>query len=102
MTDQELIENTFKEIYDKGLEIIAKKGADYANEDNRFINFEKLANLNDLTPQRAFCFYLGIKIARLTELYKGKKQPKNESVEDTLLDLINYAVLFIAYNKKQM
>lgn len=101
MQDAQLIDSCFDEICTKGKEVTARKGADYANTSNRFINFEKLAHMNSLTTEQAFCFYLGIKLARLTELFGAQKTPRNESVEDTIEDMINYAVLFYAFLRKQ-
>lgn len=38
---------------------------------------------------------LTTKMDRLTELLNSEKSPQNESIEDTLLDLANYAILGI-------
>ena len=80
--------------------VLERQGKDYANEGNKFENFEKMANLLSIKPEQSFIFYLSIKITRLVELYRESKEPSNESVEDTLLDLIGYATLFRAYRSK--
>lgn len=86
----------FLDMIKKMEEIHIRKSHDYANEKNPFDNFDKQAELiswftNDI--DRAFVGIIGIKLARLSELLGGK-EPKNESIEDTFLDLANYVVLW--------
>lgn len=75
----------FKKIVDTMYELYKKKNANYGN------SFEKL--YNDLGPI-AGLVPLHNKLDRLTNLIKGGHNDF-ESVEDTLTDLANYAVLFI-------
>ena len=68
------------------------KGDDYANED-RLSNF-KLAGAISGGDARTNCLNLiSTKVARLGVLIKTNKEPNNESIEDSVLDLANYAVL---------
>jgi hypothetical protein len=101
MTDRQLINKTLEETLKQLSDILNKKFDDYANEDNGFSNFEKMSNLLEQDVKEVFVFYMSIKIARLVELIKRNKEPKNESIEDTINDLIGYSVLFKSYiNKK--
>ena len=71
--------------------IMLGKGDDYANED-RLSNFKLAGNICGVTPELNCLNLIATKVARLGVLLQGK-EPKNESVQDSILDLSNYAVL---------
>lgn len=91
---------TFRRLLQQMDKIHERKGKDYARKDNVYSNFEIAGTLGRLftDPQDvAFATLIGVKIARLAEL-KGKgKQPHNESVADTHLDMATYAGLWAAW-----
>ena len=90
MKRKELLQK-HKKMTDKARSLMAIKNADYGANSDPFRNFRRhgLAGIN---------VRLSDKLARLdTFVEKGVLQVKDESVQDTLLDLINYAVLFAAY-----
>lgn len=70
---------------------ILGKGNDYANAD-RLSNFKLAGAICGLTPEQNCLSMIATKVARLGVLLGGKT-PNNESIEDSLLDLANYAVL---------
>ncbi len=80
-------------------EIHARKSADYAKEENPFLNFERAAIIaswfND-PVDKVFATFIGNKLARKAELLNGKT-PKNESIADTFLDENTYSILWHAY-----
>lgn len=80
-------------------EIHDRKNQDYAQEGNPFSNFERMSTIaewfND-PVHKSFVSLIGVKLARLAELLNGKT-PKNESIDDSFLDLCTYCVLFHAY-----
>lgn len=71
--------------------VMLGKGDDYANED-RLSNFRLAGNICGVTPELNCLNLIATKVARLGVLLQGK-EPKNESVQDSILDLSNYAVL---------
>jgi len=71
--------------------IMLGKGDDYANED-RLSNFKLAGNICGITPELNCLNLIATKVARLGVLLQGK-EPKNESVQDSILDLSNYSVL---------
>lgn len=76
-----------------------KKNADYASEENPYSNFERsgiIASWFDDSVDKSFAILVGIKLARIAELRKGK-EPKNESLFDSFLDLGTYCFLWGAY-----
>jgi len=92
----------FVVILDKMREIHDKKSQDYAKDDNVYSNFEFAALVSDIFTDpvdRVFATMIAIKLARLAELGKGKS-PKNESVEDSHLDLATYCTIWAAYRKR--
>lgn len=92
---------TFIELIDKCKKIHNKKSYDYASNNNPHSNFEfasEFAHNFMSAPDHTYATIIGIKIARLIELLNGK-EPKNESVEDTFIDLANYVLLWGAYVK---
>jgi hypothetical protein len=96
MTLQDQKEN-FKKFTEKQEEILLQKGDDYATED-RMSNFKLAAAITGLTAEQICLAVIGIKLARLGVLTKGKT-PKNESIEDTIIDTANYYFLLDCIRK---
>lgn len=95
-TYQEILKGLLGEI----LKLTEKKAHDYARTSDTLSNFKVQAAMQSALFDRevvgsdiAFQFIL-VKLARLANL-KGK-DPQNESVRDTILDLINYVGLYHA------
>jgi hypothetical protein len=75
-----------------------KKNQDYADTANGryYSNFESAAQVAGCTVDTVFRVLIGIKLARLDELLKGK-EAQNESLEDSLLDLSVYSALWASW-----
>jgi len=71
---------------------LVKKANDYAQDDNCFSNFEKIANICELPVEKVFLVFMAVKVCRLVELTK-KKNLVNESKQDSLMDISNYSCL---------
>lgn len=78
-----------------------KKNADYAGASVKpFANFSHVEDLGIATTEQGFLTRMTDKLCRITTFAKkGVLQVSDESVEDTLLDLANYALLMAAYVK---
>lgn len=87
---------TFSKLMREFEEIHNAKSADYAEDDNVYSNFEFAANYAGITVEQAFMVLLGVKVARMKELQKGKT-PNNESLLDTYKDHAIYAAILTAY-----
>lgn len=87
----------------KMLETHEIKSHDYADDNNPFSNFEFAALVSkgfaDETD-KVFATLIGVKLARLQQLLNGKS-PKNESIDDTFLDLANYSAIWASYRMKR-
>lgn len=86
-----------KDVCQKMLDIHERKSHDYAQEGNKFSNFERASIIsswfNDPTD-RVFATLIGIKLARLAELLNGK-EALNEPTEDSFIDCANYVALWL-------
>jgi len=94
MTNKEFIqsiENTFKD----GVEIIKIKNADYANSENPFKNFES-AIVAGVDIRKAIIVRVLDKISRIVNLLEKKASVKDEKLEDTIIDCINYLAILKA------
>lgn len=88
------ITNTYKEAY----EIIKKKTNDYASEEHPLHNLELIERLTESIDRNAGIFVrMTDKFSRLGNLLFAKDdkeiQVSDESIDDTLLDIINYAAI---------
>ena len=83
--------DAFKQITDKMHETYKTKNADYGS------SFDKSMDEFGIT---AAVVRMSDKMERLKSLTKKKAQVKDESVQDTLLDLANYAIMTVMYLKK--
>jgi hypothetical protein len=100
MTREELF-NMHNEMTKTAFEIMKKKNADYAGGgSDPFANFRRAEALGICTTEQAFLVRITDKISRLsTFANKGKLEVEDETVYDTLLDMINYSVLLAAFIK---
>ncbi len=85
------------------IDITAAKNADYTgNSEDPFANFTLVETFGALTTEQGFFARMTDKFARVSSfIQNGELQVKNESVEDTLLDLANYCALFAGYLKSK-
>lgn len=83
----------FKEITDSMAKTYEAKNHDYGNSFDQSLNEFGLV---------ASVVRLGDKMNRIKSLIKKEAQVKNESIEDTLLDMANYAIMTVLWmnNKK--
>ena len=81
----------FKILCEKAENVLLKKGDDYANTD-RLSNFKDAGKITGISAEQQCLSLIATKVARLGNLFSGKV-PKNESIEDNIMDLFNYAAL---------
>lgn len=85
------IETTFAQC----LEICRKKNGDYATDQDALKNL-RASEVIGVDPQKAILVRLTDKFTRLGNLIDRPPQVKDESVEDTIRDIINYNALLLA------
>lgn len=74
-------------------ETILSKGDDYAGQEDRLNNFKVAGNAAGGNAKLNCLNLIATKVARLGQLLNSKSAPKHEAVEDSILDLANYAFL---------
>jgi len=86
-TPRDRLFRTHDELCKAARTIMRKKNADYANEEDPLANFRRWGALG-------FVVRLDDKLSRLGNFVKrGMFDVEDESLTDTLLDLVNYSVL---------
>lgn len=84
----------------RSFELMQRKNADYAGRggDEPFANFTRCEAMGICKTEAGMLVRMTDKMSRLSSFVEsGTLAVKDESVEDTCLDLINYSVLFYAF-----
>lgn len=90
-------------ILDKCISILDIKANDYSDKKDRYSSFHntyKLARLVGLSGDKVYDVFIinyCQKISRIENLLQNNIDPKNESLIDSFIDLINYRLLFEGY-----
>jgi hypothetical protein len=90
------IEKTYRD----GINLIIKKNQDYANSENPFKNFES-AYVVGVSIDRAILVRVLDKLSRISNLLEKEAEVKDEKLEDTILDCINYLSILKAHLESQ-
>jgi len=91
MTREELFE-LHKKMCASALELMKRKNADYSKT-SPFGNFMVAEAIQACTAEAGILVRMTDKISRLVSILDKGNQVKEESVDDTIIDIINYAVL---------
>jgi hypothetical protein len=92
MTQKEQEEH-FEMMTQKMKDILVSKSGDYATSTDKLSNFKLAGAICGLKAEQNCLSLIATKVARLGVLLNSDKAPNNESVQDSVLDLANYAVL---------
>lgn len=89
----------FDECCEKMKATTRAKNADYTGQgEDPFANFSRVEALGICSTEQGFLTRMTDKMSRLASFsQKGFLEVKDESVEDTLLDLATYSLLFAGY-----
>lgn len=102
MNKKEYIEY-HRKMCDKMVEITARKNSDYSLFDDPFYNFKLCELIGVASTMQGFLTRMLDKISRINSFaHKGKLEVKEESVQDTLLDLANYCILLSGFITSEM
>ena len=87
--------SNLKRLQKKGLNLIKSKNNDYSGvHDAPFRNFDLSADIAGISPEQGLLVRMGDKMTRAGNIISGKEQQiADEKIEDTLLDLSNYALI---------
>jgi len=90
---------TFKQTQCEMIELFAKKQLDYGP--GNIAMGTSLDKKEDIDwSLLALSVRINDKVQRLMNLLRNNKEPNNESIEDTLIDLANYSVMSIIVKKR--
>ena len=99
MTNIELFK-IHKELCSTALDLMQRKNHDYAgNKGNEpFANFTRTEAMGITTTEKAMLVRMLDKMSRLSSFTEsGEFKVQDEKLQDTILDMINYSILFYAY-----
>jgi len=87
-------------IVKKAKSLCDNKNIDYAQQKDPFSNFEMVESLKICDVPTGILVRISDKLARIANLLRrnGKMAVKDERLEDTLLDLINYSIILTSYH----
>ena len=92
---------TFKDVLEELYETAKKKNNDYTGGAGAFVNFELGEKIGIGPTAEGILWRMTDKLARVIALTKVDAQVKNESVQDTLKDLANYAIILSIWYEMQ-
>lgn len=90
--------SSISKTYADGVKIIKKKNQDYANSTDPFRNFRS-ATIVGIGIERAILLRVLDKLSRCANLIDKQPSVVDESLEDTLIDAINYLAILKAYRE---
>lgn len=90
-----------QEVFKRATLLLQKKNADYSGQDDPFKNFRLCEAMGLVSVERGLLVRMLDKIGRISTLIKNNSPQVDESIEDTLVDLINYAAILITYRKNK-
>lgn len=83
-------------------QIMLRKTHDYSGTEEPFSNFQVVEKIGICSTEQGFLTRMMDKISRISNfVQQGELKVKDESVEDTLMDLSNYALLMLLYIKME-
>jgi len=92
MTKQEQ-EIYFNDTVQKMKSVLVSKASDYSTNIDVLSNFKLAGNICGISPELNCLSLIATKVARLGVLLNSNNKPNNESIQDSILDLSNYALL---------
>jgi len=90
----------FERVVDKMLQIAKTKNHDYSKQ-GAFTNFKMVENLGITTAEKGILTRMCDKMSRIVNLLDSEAMVEDEKIEDTLIDLANYAIILNIYLKQK-
>ncbi len=95
MTKEEFIKALSKNFED-GLKLMIKKNADYAGNGDCFANFKR-SEMVKVPVERGILVRIIDKISRISNVLDAPAEVQDESLDQTVLDTMNYFNLLLTY-----
>ena len=103
MTREELLKH-HEVLCKQARDLMDMKNRDYAGNGGKqpFANFTRVEAMGICSTEQGFMVRLTDKMSRISSILEsGKTNVKDESFEDTMVDVINYIVLLSAYRQEK-
>ena len=83
--------------------ILGRKSQDYSGNRGEFWAIQQSSELSGVPVQQTILVRMSDKICRISTLLQSNEvsMVANESIDDTLLDLVGYAVILMAYRSER-
>lgn len=91
MSQEEFLKRA-KELFDECFSLLEKKNKDYSGHD-ALANFFKSEDLGICEAEKAILVRLSDKFSRICNLVSNEPYVKEEQIDDTIKDMINYLVI---------
>ena len=90
-------------IFESCMKIIEAKNSDYAGDRSPFFNFEMCEKSGVCKTEHGIIVRMTDKLARVINLLEDGREAavRDETIEDTLKDLINYTAILLAYLRQR-
>jgi hypothetical protein len=85
------------ELYKMNVEISRKKNSDYATGDDPFKNFRLCEFIGVCSVEKGMLVRISDKLSRISNLLDTQAEVSDETINDTLSDLANYAMIMRMY-----
>lgn len=90
----------FEQLVQTQREVLNRKAHDYTDDDV-LSSFKLPAEVIKVSPVAIGLSMVALKVHRLGNLLSNNKDPKNESIEDNIIDLANYTLLLLCLIKEK-
>lgn len=88
-----------QEVFKRASLLLQKKNSDYSGDGDAFKNFRLCEIASLASVEQGILVRMLDKIGRISTLVKNNSPQVQESIKDTLIDLINYSAILITYLK---
>lgn len=92
MVTRDVLIKDIEQTFQFCLELMKKKNKDYATATDAFANF-RLSEMVGVSPERAILVRVADKLARISNLLGKENDVTDESMMDTIVDILNYLAI---------
>ena len=82
--------------FEEGMNLMIKKNADYSDPEDAFANFKR-SEIVGVGVERGMLVRIMDKVSRISNVLHATPEVKDESLEQTITDTMNYFNLLLTY-----
>lgn len=84
----------YEAVIEEARELVERKNKDYAGDNDFLANF-RMSEKMGITPSKGVLLRISDKFSRICQLVQKDPNVTEETIHDTLIDLMNYSALMI-------